>query len=172
MHFEIYLALAFTDRLRNIKLNIAYRSTFVSVVAWVFIVVSGLGTLVTTLQNFIIHFLGQQMALIFQAGLPQKASWFTIFVLTHLKLYFAVVLAIVLFTFVSSIGLLNRKNWARLTFVGLMILGIMWNLPTLFSSLAALRPNVLFELGLILIFGWIGRRLLSAPVVAEFSGNR
>ena len=153
-------------------MNTAYRSTFVTAVAWVFIVVSGLGTLVTALQNFIIHFLAQQMSLIFQAGLPQKTSWFLIFVLNHIKLYFAVLLVIDVFTFVSSIGMLNRKNWARLAFVGLMILGIIWNLPTLFSSLAALNANVLFELGLILIFGWIGKRLLSATVVAEFSGER
>jgi hypothetical protein len=148
------------------------RSKFVSVVSWVFIVISGLGTLVAVLQNVIIESLGAQMGLVFQAGLAPNSSWLTLLVVSHLKIYFAILLALAVLALVSSIGLLKRKNWARFVFVGLMVFGIIWNLPSLFSSLAAPRASLLFELGLILILGWIAQRLLSSAVATEFAGGR
>jgi hypothetical protein len=149
-----------------------HRSKFVSVVSWIFIVISGLGTLVAVLQNVIIQFLGAQMGFVFQAGLARNSSWLTLLVVSHLKIYFAILLALAVLALVSSIGMLKRKNWARFVFVGLVMLGITWNLPGLFSSLVAPRVGLLFELGLILILGWIVQRLLSSAVATEFAGER
>jgi hypothetical protein len=115
----------------------------------------------------------------------------------HFQLFLLAFLLISSFTLVSSIGLLKRWNWARLCFVGLMLIGIVWQLSGLgfqfsmfssmqqqFSPAAApgapdLRPfivaiavvSTLFALGLSVLFGWIARRLLSAPIAAEFVGE-
>jgi len=149
-----------------------HRSKFVSVVSWVFIVISGLGTLVAMLQNVIVQFLGAQMGLVFQAGLAPNSSWLTLLVVSHLKIYFAILLALAVLALVSSIGLLKRKNWARFVVVGLVIFGIIWKLPGLFLSLASPSASLLLELGLILILGWVAQRLLSSAVATEFAGGR
>jgi hypothetical protein len=153
-------------------LNTAYRSKFVSVVAWPFIVISGFGTVIALLQNIIVQFLGAQMGMMFQAGLSPGTSCFTVLLISHLKLYFAILLAIFAFTFVSSIGLLRRKSWARLAFVFLMVVGVLWNLPGLISSLRAPGVYTLFTIVLIVLFAWIGKRLLSPIAVADFRSER
>jgi hypothetical protein len=91
-------------------------------------------------------------------------------------------------TLASSIGLLKRKNWARLIFVGLMALGIVWNLGgivlqfAMFASMqngfghpgmevffiAMSAVSILFAFGFSGIFGWIAKRLLSPAIAAEF----
>jgi hypothetical protein len=95
-------------------------------------------------------------------------------------------------TLASSIGLLRRMNWARWVFVGLMALGIVWNVGGLvlqfgmFSSMQDrfvtapgmpnMRPffiavavvSVVFALAFSGLFGWIAARLLSSAVAAEF----
>jgi hypothetical protein len=99
-----------------------------------------------------------------------------------------------LLTLVSAIGLLRRWNWARLCFIGLMALGIAWQLAglglqyTVFSSIQSQFPgqaahggpdmtpfflaigvfSVIFALGLAVLFGWIIKRLLSPAIAAEF----
>ena len=170
------------------------RSTFVTVVAWIFIALSGLGTMISILQNIMIQtmFKGPEMEKALQAPPPPGAPPFATFMAGHFQLIFFSFLIVSAFMLASSIGLLKRKNWARLLFVGLMVLGIVWNLGglvlqfTMFSSMqdsfanAPGAPNmkpfmigmavvgVIFALGFSGLFGWIAKRLLSPAVAAEF----
>jgi hypothetical protein len=170
------------------------RSTFVTVVAWIFISLSGFGTMISILQNIMIQtmFRGPEMEKALQAPPPPGAPPFAAFMASHFQLFFLAFLIVSVLMLASSIGLLKRKNWARLLFVGLMILGIAWNLGglilqmTMFSSMqdsfanAPGAPNmkpfmigmavvsVIFALGFSGLFGWIAKRLLSPAVVAEF----
>ena len=170
------------------------RSTFVTVVAWIFIVLSGFGTMISILQNIMIQtmFNGPEMEKFLQTPPPPGAPPFAAFMADHFQFFFAAFLIVCALMLASSIGLLKRKNWARLIFVGLMVLGIVWNLGglvlqfTMFSSMqggfanAPGAPNmkpfmiamavfgVIFALGFSGLFGWIAKRLVSPAVVAEF----
>jgi hypothetical protein len=153
-------------------MNAVAHSRFVSVVGWVFIVVSALGTITAMIQNIVVHALGPQVGILSHASPPPNASWFTVLVMSHLNFYFAVLFAIFVITFVSSIGLVKRRNWARLAFVGLMALGVLWNIPALFSPFATHKLYIFYSLVLIFLFGWIGTRLASSKTTAEFAGER
>jgi hypothetical protein len=153
-------------------MNAVDRSKFVSVVGWIFIVLSALATIAAAVENIVAHALGPQVGILAHASPPSNASWFTMLVMSHLNFYFAVLFAICVITFVSSIGLVRRRGWARLTFVGLMVLGVLWNIPALFSPLAVHKVYILYSLALILLFAWIGWRLASPKTAAEFTSER
>ncbi|GHU29054.1 hypothetical protein AGMMS50256_13000 [Betaproteobacteria bacterium] len=171
-------------------------STFVTVVAWIFIVLSGFGTIIAFLQNIMVWTMfrnpevGQAMQAPPQVSMPSAIT----FMLNHFDLFVLAFLLIAVFTLTSSIGLLKRKNWARLSFVGIMVLGILWNLGGLvvqFSMFSSIQRefsiesmhdgqdmqiffvgiavvSVLFAVGSSVLFGWIAKRLTSSAVVAEF----
>jgi hypothetical protein len=172
----------------------ANRSTFVTVVAWIFIAFSGFGTLISILQNIMIHtmFNSAEIEHALQAPPPPGMPPFPMFLANNFTLFLAAVLVVSAITLASSIGLLLRKNWARLIFVGLMVFGIVWNLAGLvlqfemFSSMqeSIARPpgapdmklyfaaiavvSVVFALAFSVLFGWIAKRLLSPGVAVEF----
>jgi hypothetical protein len=177
-------------------LQVQQRSTFVTVLAWIFIALSGFGTVVAILQNIMMFtvFRGPEISQAMQAPAPPGMPSAAAFMMSHVYLFFLAFLLTSAFTLTSSIGLLKRWNWARLCFVGIMVLGILWNLGglalqfSMFSSMqhqfsAAsthggpdMRPfliaiavvSVLFAVGFSVLFGWITKRLLSPVVAAEF----
>lgn len=170
------------------------RSSFVTVVAWIFIVLSGLGTLVSIMQNIMIQvmFNATEMEKAMHAAPPPGVPPFAAFMTSHFQLLFVAFLIISVSMLASSIGLLKRKNWARLIFICLMGLGILWNLGglvlqlTMYSSMQSSFANVpdaadmksfmiamavfsvIFALGFSVLFGWIAKRLLSPSIVTEF----
>lgn len=170
------------------------RSTFVTVVAWIFIALSGFSTVISLVQNVLIQtlFRSAQMQQALHAP-PPGSPPAAVFLMSHMELFLLAFLLVSAFTLVSSIGLLKRWNWARLCFIGLMLLGIVWQLAgvgwqfamfssmqQLFSATAGGAPDMrpfllaatilgaLFALGFSVLFGWIAKRLMSAPVAAEF----
>lgn len=175
-----------------------HRSTFVTVLAWVFIVLSGFSTLISILQNILLFtvFLSPEASQALQAPPPPDLPPVMAFMTAHLYVFFIAFLLVSTFTFASAIGLLRRWNWARLCFVGIMVLGVLWNIGglalqfSMFSSMqrefsatamhggADMQPffisivvfNVLFAVGFSVLFGWIAKRLLSPAVAAEFRG--
>src|SRR5690242_17763652 len=100
------------------------QSTFVTVVAWIFIVISGFGTVIAILQNVMVQtvFRDSGMAQAMQTP-PPGTPPLSAFMAMHLPWVFFAFLLISTFTLISSVGLLKRRNWARLSFVGLMVLG-------------------------------------------------
>lgn len=174
---------------------VVQRSTFVTVLAWIFIALSGFGTFISILQNIMIQtvFNNPELDKAFHSSSPDVPR-FALFMMGHMQLLFLAFLLFSVFMLVSSIGLLRRWNWARLCFIGLMVLTIIWQLVGLgiqFSMFSSIReqvsnasaqggPNmgafvivigvvsILFALGFSVLFGWIVKKLVSAPIAAEF----
>ncbi|GAB3510130.1 hypothetical protein [Pseudoxanthomonas daejeonensis] len=171
------------------------RSTFVTVLAWVFIAMSGSGTVISIAQNLMIHALldgelGQRLHQAPPEGVPPVVA----FLVGHAQLFFIGALLGSIATLACSIGLLRRQNWARLGFVGLMLLAIAWLLAGLWiqssvlagmgtqfaaagdlggPDISAVLPvigvlGVLFALVMGSVHGWIAWKLLTPVIAAEF----
>jgi hypothetical protein len=172
------------------------RSSFVTVLAWVFIILSGFGMLISLFQNIMVWTVFNQPEVAnAMSSPPPGAPPFMAFIAGYLRWIFLAPLLVTTATLVSSIGLLKRVNPARLVFIGLMILGIAWNMGGLviqFAVFGSMReqfaafqqsadaPNmqpfliamevvsVLFAIGFSVLWGWIARRLMSREVRTEF----
>lgn len=174
------------------------RSTFVTVVAWIFIVLAGFATLISFLQNIMI-------AMMFPAAEMEKAAnqvatepnapWFATFMFNHFQLFFLAFLVVSASALTAAIGLLLRKNWARILFVAIMGMGILWNVaavvmmfifvssfldipasahqhaPPQFDVMFKVMMgfNLLMVLGFCGLFGWIIKKLMSGDIKHEFS---
>src|SRR5690349_14229914 len=109
----------------------APRSGFVTAVAVVFMVLAGFGTVIALLQNIMIAlvFPAEEMrAAMLEAEKARPMPSIARFIFGNFRLFFALFLLVCAATFISSIGLVMRKNWARLAFIALMVLGVVWNL--------------------------------------------
>ncbi len=170
------------------------RSTFVNVLAWIFIVLGGFATFISILQNVMIRVLFHKENVtqaLQQAENAKQVPAFAVFMFNHMDQFFLFVLIVSATSFVSAIGLLKRKNWARIVFIVLMALGIVWNLAglviqfTVFGSMPEMAgmgmppefgimmiimkiASVIVVLAFSALFGWIIRKLASAPIKAEF----
>jgi hypothetical protein len=177
-------------------MSAAPRSSFVTVVAWVFIVCAGFATLIAVMQNIMLAlFMPFDVGrMVEQAERTRPMPGAMRFLIENFRLWVAAFLAISLLTLVSAIGLLRRRNWARLTFIGIMVFGVLWNLaglvlmlvmPSLMPPLPDTAPrdfgrefdlmmkiiiavNVAIALGVAVLFGWIIKRLGSADIRREF----
>jgi len=175
------------------------RSTFVTVVAWIFIVLAGFSTLIAILQNVMFAFVFPMHEMKLPEIDPRtgkETPALLLFFFDHIQLLFVGFLAASAATFVAAVGLLKRKNWARLLFMALMALGIAWNAAGLLllipfhsmvsgATMAANQPglprgfetmwtvmvviNTLIVAGFIWLFAWIIKRLASEPVRREFA---
>jgi hypothetical protein len=78
-------------------------------------------------------------------------------------------------TSVASLGLLRRKNWARLLFIGAMasaVLGIAWGI-VLFTGLRMVDTPDLVECAVIVVaLGSMAWKLRSPSIVSEFRNER
>ena len=110
------------------------RSSFVTVVAWVFIVLSGFAAFIGALQNLMIRSVPfDQVDSVLRdstaaSQIPEPAQ----FMFSNIRLLFLATFLMSFLTLVTSIGLLQRRNWARLVFMGLLILGIVYAIGSLF----------------------------------------
>jgi hypothetical protein len=175
------------------------RSTFVTAVAWTFIAIAGFASFIAVLQALMFFF-------VFSADMappPESGSGleempaFVRFMFRHVMGIFVFFWTLSVVTLVCAIGLLRRKNWARLGFIGIMVIGILWNLlsiwlqETMMSSFpqhpvpdadaAAFHAGfgtmmtimrfamAAFAIAMSLLFAWIIKRLVSHPVKAEFN---
>ena len=109
---------------------------FVTVVAWLFIITGGFATFIALLQNIMLHFLlpADKMQALIQEQQAGPMSVMTEFLFTYMGWFFAGMLVLAVVTVIAAIGLLLRKNWARLTFIGLMLAVIVWNLVSLVAQ--------------------------------------
>jgi len=173
------------------------RSTFVTVVAWIFIALSGFSTFIGIVQNVLVQTVFLPAMERAQPSLPPDAPPIFVFMFNHLGLFFFAFLLFSAFLLLCSIGLLRRWNWARLCFAAIMLLGIVWNVAGVvmqfatFSStwrqmqeqfqdmppgapdmsaffVVILVITAAFAIGFSVLLGWIAKRLLSAPIAAEF----
>lgn len=174
-------------------------SPFVTVLAWIFIVLSGLATFVALAQNIMIHVMfpvdpmqGTMGAIQGKQNIPAMIE----FMSSHVHLLFGAFLALSILILASSIALLRRKNWARILFIVLMGFGIVWNIGGLFLQHAMFTstfsstqhsPSAFqaqfdtmvktmiivssaITIGFSILFAWIIKMLVSEGVRMEFSG--
>lgn len=175
--------------------NVGSRSLFVSVTAWVFIVLGAVASVFTLVQNAALmsllpglHQSLEPKALPPLAGLlVAKLPWVT-----------GVALVLSIATLAAAVGLLLRLEWARRTFIGLAVVAIIGNLLGLwlqqellqtlidgtlqrttlpreaagvFGGLATAARAAAVALSLLacMLLAWIIRRLMSQGVRQEFA---
>ena len=170
------------------------RSTFVTVLAWIFIVLAGFVTAISLMQNAMVWLMLPTDELSRAASDPEAAEHLTPFVrflMGHFHLVFLAPLILAVAVLASSIGLLRRLNWARLAIIGLLGLGIAWQVAGVALQGAMMPPmpglpadeagqrfaamvtlirvfSVVMAVGVSAVFAWIIKRLLSPEIAAEF----
>lgn len=172
-------------------ITVGARSIFVTATAWVFILLGALACGSALLQN----------AMLVSGGISREgvqAGGLSGLLIAYLPWVVNAGLAMSLATLVSAVGLLLRLDWARRTFIALLLLAIVANLLGLWLqqevmqsvvdstlSSSAMPPRalgvfggfvtaarvmaVLVTLGACGLLGWIVRRLMSASVRQEFA---
>jgi hypothetical protein len=172
------------------------RSTFVTVLAWIFIILSGFGTFVGVIENvmFFVFPSEQLNAVLAQVQDIQQMPPILRFAFSHIHGLVAGGTLFAVFSLVVSIGLLMRKNWARLAFVVIMALGIVWSLlsvawqffllqgmpdmvgiqaPPMFRVMqtAIMAFSFVISFAFVVLYGWIIKKLLSERIRSEFTGG-
>lgn len=114
------------------------RSTFVTVVGWIFVVLSGLAALQFLLILFTpmdklladAQLQAQQMQ---PAGAPQADS---ALMASMLHGVFVFMFCVAVWVLLSGLGLVMRKGWARISFIVILAIGIFFNLIYVLIGLA------------------------------------
>ena len=158
--------------------------------SWLFIISAGFTVLVSGLQNVLVNTMMPGDVPPPPADQPMPA--FVRFMFSNIRLFFFSFLVLALLTLISAVGLLKRRNWARLVFVGLFGLGIAWNVAVVVlqqSFVSAMAPagappmpadfgrasrymlalSAVSSLAASLLCAWLIMKLMSAKVRAEFS---
>lgn len=170
------------------------RSGFITGLAWTFIALAGFSTLIAILQNIMLTVMFPEDA--FKSAMQDAETmpgWFR-FMFEHFRLFFMAFLVVSAVTLISAVGLLKRRNWARLVFIGIMALGVVWNLgglamPFMMSSMMPDMPadahsefqdnfelmwSVMIAFSVVMalvfagLFAWIIKRLMSGDIKREF----
>lgn len=180
------------NKIENQVQALGGRSRFVTIVAWAFIVI----TAILMLQNIIlvVIFSTSELRGVFNesqittGNVPAIAR----FMFSHTRLLFCGFFIISTIMFVSSIGLLKRKNWARILFVVILALWVIWNLGNLFIQGGTMMYmpakfnqakdmqilQIMFVvvhifkaivfIGISIFLGWIAKKLFSKNIKQEF----
>jgi len=112
----------------------ASRSSFVSVVAWVFIVLAGFATFISLLQNLMVTLMPHDLfnAPLQDTSLTRVMPGAPRLMFAHFRLLVAVMLILCIVTLTAAIGLLRRRNWARVLFIVRLGLGVVYNIAAIF----------------------------------------
>lgn len=178
-----------------ITYNVGARSIFVTVTAWVFIVLGVLASVSALVQNAAVaSLLPQAAGAAAAARLPALTGWLVGYLPWIVGSGFVVSLALL----ASAVGLLLRLDWARRVFIGLLAFAIVANLLGLWlqhevvQSLVAQTLHgatlpaqaksvfggfvtaaqvmaVIVSFGLCGLLAWVIGRLRSAAVRQEFA---
>jgi len=168
------------------------RSTFVTVLAWIFIVGGGFATFISLLQALMFAFVFPHdafTAIDQSRGFGQMPAIWQ-FMFRNFLYLFMLFWMLAASTLISSIGLLRRKNWGRCIFIGIMAFAIFWNicglgLQYLMMSSFPMAPTEgaegfkvmttvmlaatgLLAIAISVLCGWIIKRLLSPKIAEEF----
>src|SRR5260370_15291366 len=172
-----------------------HRSIFVTVLAWTFIILSCVATLTSGLQNVMMRSMPLKEANVaLDSTLVSHVPALARFIFSRSHLIVLARFVVSLLTLIASVGVLHRRNWARVVLIGTLGLGTTYMLggfllqqsmmsaigatlrntnPQQFASMvAAIRVVMaILSLGIAAIFVWILVRLCSASIRAEFSSS-
>ena len=138
--------------------NVGSRSLFVTITAWVFIVLALLASASAVVQNAVVSSLPGQIAL---SGTPLPQPGLTGWLLAYLPWVVGTGLVVSVATLVAAVGLLLRLEWARRTFIALLLVAIAANLAGLWLQQ---------ELMLSLVDATLLRSALPPQVAGVFGG--
>ena len=174
------------------------RSSFVTGLAWIFIAIGSVATLISVVQNILVHTLfplDVALQAMDNAGIKQHVAPAFAQVFRHIAWLVAAFLLFSVVTLVSSIGLLKRKNVGRIVFIAIMAIAIAWSLSlpfvqyyfieTMFETqpdtallakshfrffaTVVLIVSSVISISFAVLFGWIIRRLTSTAIRREFA---
>jgi hypothetical protein len=134
--------------------NVGSRSLFVSITAWVFIVLGAAASALTLIQGAATASLLPGFALSFDAKPLQGLAGL---LARHYAWVAAVALTLSIATLAAAIGLLLRLEWARIAFIAVVVLAIVANVAGLWLQQELLQ-------------GLIDRTLSGAPLPREAAG--
>jgi hypothetical protein len=165
---------------------------FVTIVAWICIVSSGCMMVMSAIQNLMFHVFLPFDELVASFDVAVKEWPFVArFILEYLQWFIAAYLLVAVASFIASVGLLKRKNWARLTFITLLVLGTAWMIAVLgfqqffMADMAKEIPadgsevfammrvvmsvfSIVMGLGYAALSGWLVWKFCTPPIVAQF----
>ena len=172
--------------------ELAPPSAFVTVLAWILIVLTSLGSLMLLFQNIMMHtLLADPEMQAFMNEMPQDmpGQGMVQFIMSHMRAIAAISLLLCLIDLAFSIGLLQRRNWGRLGTMGMLALGIVYQVlslgfawfvwqdmgavgfePAQFQELLhGMRlVSAFFALATCALFAWLIYKLRSPAVRTEF----
>lgn len=136
--------------------NVGARSLFVTLTAWVFIVLAALASASALVQNAMVASLlpGWQLS---GGHLPLLTG----LLIAYLPWFVGAGLVLSLATLASAVGLLLRLEWARRVFIGLLVLAIVANLLGLWFQHEVVQS---------VVDSTLSRTPLPAPVLGVFGG--
>jgi hypothetical protein len=104
----------------------SHKSTFVTVLSWIFIVFSGFGLLVSIFQNIMYHTLFPKEMV--ERRIPHDSHTPEIvnFLFSNFDWFLGVFCFGMLIFLISSINLLKRKNWARIVITSFLAFGVLY----------------------------------------------
>ena len=169
----------------------------INVVAWLAIVLSGIGILTAMLQNLAVHFWPPLVEVLEQTRQTERAlgqgGQGAGMMMANMRWVLGFKLVLSISVFVCAVALLQRRNWARWVFVGLLALIIVLTLGNLLFALQAMPfgmtagmagdprapamhsmggppmfAGALFAVLICLLLGWVLWQLCRAEVAAEF----
>jgi tetratricopeptide (TPR) repeat protein len=170
------------------------KSHFVNTIAIVFIALAGIATFISLLQSilFVLFFPVEEMSRAIEGGGFQgQIPVIFKFIFPNLQIILFGFFVFSGITLVSAIGLLKRKNWARMVFIVIMGLFICFNIfglmvqNSIFASIPGFQRgeivsqfrgiilvmkvfSFVFTIGISYLFGWIIYRLTSSNIKKEF----
>jgi len=104
------------------------RSSFINTFAWITIVFSGFSIVIGIMQSMIIMRVIKDIGLKeMSQNIPDDMPPMMAIIFGNMELIIIGTLVLTIITFISAIALLKRKNWARLFFIVLLLVGILWN---------------------------------------------
>ncbi len=174
-------------------------STFVSVLAWLGIILHAFLALGAIMQGVLLRTVLEDPTLMERVTAAYSATPIPEvgpYVVGISRIIFAAFFAYALIGVAASIGLLHRKNWARLTTVVMLALTLAWmalmtglqllsgnismpanpnypNMPDMTQMMSTIRTfSLIIGVAIMATCGWLIWRLVSKPIRAEFVRDR
>ena len=173
------------------------RSTFITALAWISIAMASLATFVSVLQAVMFFTVFTSARGVTNRDWPGQENLPSLvrYLFTHPELLFGMFWTLSALTLIAGIGLLRRRNWARLYFIAILAFGIFWqasgvwiqreimavvpptlkNLRSPFADEFELAERlmsvgtIVFAVLICILFAWLIKRLVSKAVRVEFT---
>ena len=171
------------------------RSSFVSIVGWIFIVLSGFAFVTSLFQLFVVWFIFPGDEFFMDQTLNDPLPVMSRFIFENFKGIVFALFVLSMTALMASVALLRRREWGRKLFIGMLIGLIVWQIGGLISGwffvssinaefdlaqdefgthfqtmqFVMLFFNAVIALACSVLFGWMIKRLQSQSIRAEFS---